>query len=91
MVIYTVPSAKKQKIVTHSDLNKLSRQLNLSDTKAKENAKAIRTLFGRNVIEKGYNKSLPEKSKVMEYTWLKNTSWNLFIKGPKKKELTIQN
>ena len=53
MVIYTVPSAKKQKIVTHSDLNKLSRQLNLIDTKAKENAKAIRTLFGRNVIEKG--------------------------------------
>ena len=66
LVISTAPSAKKQKIVTHSDLNKLARQLNLSDTKTRENAKAIRTLFGRNVIEKGYNKSLPEKSKVME-------------------------
>ena len=81
MVIYTTPSAKKQKIVIHSDFYKLSRQLNLSDKKAKENAKAIRTLLGRNGIEKGYNKSLPEK----------NTSYISFTKGQKKKELTIQN
>ena len=60
------PITKKPKIVTHEDLEKLSRQLNLSDTKSKENAKAIRILFGRNAVQSGYKESLPAKAKEME-------------------------
>ena len=66
MSINVEPVAKKSKIVTHSDLDKISRQLNLSDIKSRENARALRTIFGRKSIQAGYAESLPKKAKTME-------------------------
>lgn len=66
MSINVEPVAKKSRIVTHSDLDKISRQLNLSDIKSRENARALRTIFGRKSIQAGYAESLPKKAKTME-------------------------
>ena len=66
MSINVEPVAKKSRIVTHSDMDKISRQLNLSDVKSRENARALRTIFGRKSIQAGYAESLPKKAKTME-------------------------
>ena len=66
MSLNAEPAAKKSRIVTHSDLDKISRQLNLSDIKSRENERALRTIFGRKSIQAGYAESLPKKAKTME-------------------------
>ena len=86
MTINVKPLAKKSRIVTHSDLDKISRQLNLSDIKSRENARALRTIFGRKSIQAGYSESLPKKAKTMELM-LDVKCWNFLKRFQRKQEL----